>query len=97
MQQMTALQDLQLFDFAVPPTFLASLQQLQRLALLECTLLPSPAHDQLQHAGAAALLDLVASLKHLQHLQLDVDGLFTAYLPLQRFSALTASSWVAPT
>jgi hypothetical protein len=86
LQHMTAVVDLELAAFSVPPLALAPLQQLLRLSLVACRLLPS------KDAGPSALLELVASPTALQSLQLDVNELSTVQLPPQRFSALTASS-----
>jgi hypothetical protein len=84
--QLTGLLRLQLQHCGFLPTLLGSVAQLQALHLQSCSLLPT------ESEGTAALLHALPKLSCLEDLQLRSLGVGTVSIPLQRFSALTASS-----
>jgi hypothetical protein len=91
-RHLSGLLQLNVSNCGFPPEALGNVTQLQVLRLKHCQLLPVAAGVQVDTAGAAALLEVLAKLQQLQELKMELQGLNAAPIAPQQFSALTASS-----
>lgn len=90
---LSCLLQLRLDGCRILPELLASMPQLQRLVLSDCTLLPCGPDGRVTTDGAAALFSAIQRLTQLQRLSLFDFALNDAGLvPLGQFFCLTAAS-----